>query len=92
MMDVAGNRLIEPLYDGIYGDWNTNDHEGPYFSNHSDRDLAMTAMHDYDSGHFGIISFDGEELVPPISKYYLSVSANGMVPVLVGDKWGYIQI
>lgn len=97
MMDKTGKRLIEPAYDFVYGDWNTNDHEGPYFVNQSSRELAMTNMYGHDVSDpnlslYGILACDGEELVPPISSNYLSVSANGMVPIQVGDMWGYIQI
>lgn len=94
VMDADGNRLIEPVYDRIYGDWNTNDHEGGMIINYSDRELVMTAVYDTksDSGGFGILSSDGKELLPPISPNYIIVSANGMVPVQVGDLYGYIKI
>lgn len=94
VMDADGNRLIEPEYDCIYGDWNTNDHEGGRIINSSDRELVMTQVQDnyLSSPTYGILSADGKELLPPISPNYIIVSANGMVPVQVGDLYGYIKI
>ncbi|NLW88803.1 MAG: WG repeat-containing protein [Clostridiaceae bacterium] len=94
MMDADGNRRIEPVFERVYGDWNTNDHEGGMIINYSDRELVMTLVYDSntDSAGYGILSSDGKELMPPISPNYITVSANGMVPVQVGDLFGYIRI
>lgn len=96
VMDADGNRLIEPVYDRVYGDWNTNDHEGGMIINYSDRELVMTLAEGkypaYSPVYFGILSSDGKELMPPISPNYITVSVNGMVPVQVGELFGYVKI
>ncbi len=94
MMDTEGNRLIEPVYERVYGDWNSNYHEGGNIINYSDRELVMTQVQEnyLSSPMYGILSSDGQELLPPICPNYIIISANGMVPVQVGELYGYIHI
>ena len=91
MIDAVGNELIPPVYDEIYGDPGSSPDDGIVFINESDSGLLMTRVNGEDGKPlYGILSCSGKEILPPVSDRPLCVSANGMVPLELNGKWGYV--
>ncbi|MBN1775169.1 MAG: WG repeat-containing protein, partial [Clostridiales bacterium] len=89
LLDSEGDFIVEPRFFSVYWAIDAIPWQGPYFENRSTADLFM--VRDEHSG-FGLMTFEGEEIIPAVFEEIGVVSENGMVPVCSAGKYGYIDI
>lgn len=90
MIDSEGDVIIEPQFPDFYMAIEEYPWQGPVFENRSTLDLLM--VHGENYAYFGVINFEGEEIIPAVFEDIGVVSENGMVPVFRYGKYGYIDI
>jgi len=87
IIDADGTIILPLQYSDIIID-DPYSHEGLNLEN----DSATTYVMIYDQGKFGILSEDGEILLPPVSDDSLQIAANGYTAVNVDGKYGYVTL